>query len=256
MRNVWAICKREIKSYFYSPIAYVVIVMFGVIAGWFFFTSMSFYSLLSFQSMQNPYIRYQLNLTEMVIRPMFGNISIIMLLMLPVVTMRLFSEEKKTGTIELLLTYPVSDLQALLGKYIAALCVFLVMLLFTIVYAFLMAWFGTPESGPLITAYIGLLLMGASFIALGLFASSLTENQIVAAIIAFGALLLFWVVGWAASITHGTFADLLRFISITDHFDNFAKGVLDTSDLVYYATFIIFFLFLTLRVLDSKRWRG
>jgi len=256
MRNVWAICKREIKSYFYSPIAYVVIVMFGVIAGWFFFTSMSFYSLLSFQSMQNPYIRYQLNLTEMVIRPMFGNISIIMLLMLPVVTMRLFSEEKKTGTIELLLTYPVSDLQALLGKYIAALCVFLVMLLFTIVYAFLMAWFGNPESGPLITAYIGLLLMGASFIALGLFASSLTENQIVAAIIAFGALLLFWVVGWAASITHGTLADLLRFMSITDHFDNFAKGVLDTSDLVYYATFIIFFLFLTLRVLDSKRWRG
>jgi ABC-2 type transport system permease protein len=170
--------------------------------------------------------------------------------------MRLFAEEKKSGTIELLLTYPVRDGEVLLGKYLAALTVFVAMLALTLAYPLIVAWVTPVEWGPLATGYLGLLLQGAAFIAIGILISSLTENQIVAAVATFGTLLIFWVIAWASDSAGGNLGRVLSHLSLTEHFDSFAKGVIDTKDLIYYLNLTILALFLTLRSLESKRWRG
>ncbi|MBI5286540.1 MAG: ABC transporter permease subunit [Deltaproteobacteria bacterium] len=259
MKNLYLILKKELKSYFTSPIAYVVITIFLVITGYFFFNIFATFSTISFQATINPMLAKQLhllNITESVVRPLFGNISVIMLLMMPLLTMRLFAEEKKSGTIELLLTYPITDMQVLSGKFFACLIVLAVMLVLSLLYPLLIMVFGQPEVGPIITGYIGLFLMGASFISIGIFASSLTENQIIAATVAFGVLLIFWVMGFSAGLSGPGLEKFISYISITDHLEGFAKGVVDTEDVIYYLLFTILFLFLTLRVLESKRWRG
>lgn len=259
MRNFYLIFKKELKSYFTSPIAYVVITIFLVITGYFFYNNLAIFSTISFQATINPMLAKELNLlniTESVVRPLFGNISVIMLLMMPLLTMRLFSEEKKSGTIELLLTYPLTDMQVLLGKFSACLFVLTVMLTLTIIHPILIMVFGQPESGPIITGYIGLFLMGMAFISLGIFASSLTENQIIAATVAFGVLLVFWLMGYSAGLSGPGLEKVISYISITDHLEGLAKGVVDTGDIIYYLLFTILFLFLTLRALESKRWRG
>lgn len=259
MRNFYLIFKKELKSYFASPIAYVVITMFLILTGYFFYNSFALFSTISFQATVNPMLAKQvglLNITESVVRPLFGNISVILLLMVPLLTMRLFSEEKKSGTIELLLTYPVTDMQVLLGKFLSCMAIFAIMIALTVLYPVLLIVFGQPETGPILTGYIGLFFVGASFVSLGIFASSLTENQIIAATVAFGLLLLFWMISFSASLAGQTFGDILSYISITTHFEGFAKGVVDTEDIVYYLLFITLFLFLTLRILESKKWRG
>jgi len=259
MRNFYLIFKKEFKSYFASPVAYVVITMFLILTGYFFYNSLALFSTISFQATMNPMLAKQvglLNITESVVRPLFGNISIILLLMVPLLTMRLFSEEKKSGTIELLLTYPVTDMGILLGKFFACMAVFIIMIALTILYPLLVIVFGQPEIGPIITGYIGVFLVGASFVSLGIFASSLTENQIIAATVAFGLLLLFWMISFSASLAGQTLGDILSYISLTAHLESFAKGVIDTTDIVYYLIFISLFLFLTLRILESKKWRG
>jgi len=259
MRNFYLIFKKEFKSYFASPVAYVVITMFLILTGYFFYNSLALFSTISFQATMNPMLAKQvglLNITESVVRPLFGNISIILLLMEPLLTMRLFSEEKKSGTIELLLTYPVTDMGILLGKFFACMAVFIIMIALTILYPLLVIVFGQPEIGPIITGYIGVFLVGASFVSLGIFASSLTENQIIAATVAFGLLLLFWMISFSASLAGQTLGDILSYISLTAHLEGFAKGVIDTTDIVYYLIFISLFLFLTLRILESKKWRG
>ena len=181
--------------------------------------------------------------------------SVILLLMMPILTMRLFSEEKKSGTIELLLTYPVRDGEVLLGKYLAALPSSRHAGAYVRVPA-IMAWVAPLELGPLATGYLGLLLQGAAFIAIGILISSLTENQIVAAVATFGTLLIFWVIAWASDSAGGNLGRILSHVSLTEHFDSFSKGVIDTKDLIYYLNLTILALFLTLRSLDSKRWRG
>jgi ABC-2 type transport system permease protein len=251
-----AIFRKELRLYFASPIAYAVLTIFSLVAGWFFYNVFAFYTLLSMQSAMNPMMARDLSVTEGVLRPLFQNISVIMLLMMPILTMRLFAEEKKSGTIELLLTYPVRDGEVLLGKYLAALTVFVGMLALTLVYPALVAWATRLDWGPLLTGYLGLLLQGAAFIAVGILISSLTENQIVAAVATFGTLLIFWVIAWAADSAGGTLGRVLSHLSLTEHFDSFAKGVIDTKDLIYYLNLTILALFLTLRSLDSKRWRG
>ncbi len=257
MLNLYPIMKKELRSYFNSPIAYVVIAAFLIISGWFFYTSMAFFNMISFRAIQNPYLRSQLNITEMVVRPLFGgNLTILLAILLPAVSMRLFAEEKKSGTIELLLTYPVTDFEVMLGKYLSSLGVFIAMLILTGLYPLMMFWLSQPEWGPLVSAYLGLVLMGASFLALGLFTSSLTENQIVAFVVGIAGCLLFWIIGWASTFAQGVLRDLLLYLSITHHFNNFRKGVIDTADLAFYLIFIVFFLFCTLRVLETKRWRG
>ncbi len=258
IRNVSLIFKRELNSYFNSPIAYVVITMFLLITGYFFYTSLASFSVISFQAQSNPMVakQYQLlNITETVVRPLFGNISIIMLLMTPLLTMRLFSEEKKSGTMELLLTYPVKDMDVVIAKFLACFIVFLTMITLTATYPILLLTLGEPEVMPIVTGYLGLILLGAAFISLGIFTSSLTENQIIAASLSFGFLLLFWMMSYSVAFVSGAFGQLISYLSINEHIASLAKGVLDSEDIIYYFCFISVFLFLTLRSLESKRWR-
>lgn len=266
MKNLLVICKKELNSYFYSPIAYVVLAMFLLVSGYFFFNMVVSYAEISRIVMSDPYNPYagqiQLNFTEGIFRPLFSNISIIMLLMMPLLTMRLLAEEKKSGTFELLLTYPIRDIETVLGKFFACLLVFAVMIGLTLVYPLFVSSLEVPgmggglEIGPLASGYLGLLLMGAAFIAFGLLASSLTSNQIVAAVISFGTLLLFWIIGFSSYSAGPGLAEILKDLSILEHFDNFSKGTIHSHDVIYYLNFIVFCLFLTLRSLESNKWRG
>ena len=255
MNNFWAVFKREFRAYFTSPMAYAVIVIFLLIAGYLFYSGMSYYAIISIEAMRNPRMA-GLNVADMVLNPLFSNMSVVMLLMLPTLTMRLFAEEKKSGTFELLFTYPMRDVEVLLGKYGAALAVFAIMLALTGVYQIILVSMGKIATGVVVSGYLGLLLLGASFLALGVLVSAMTENQIVAAVISFGCLLLLWLVGWSSSLIQTDLGKVLAHLSLIEHFSNFARGLIDTVDLVYYASFIFFFLFLTLRTLESKRWRG
>ena len=254
--KVWPIYKKEMRLYFTSPIAWVILTIFLFIAGYFFYSIFAFFTLASMQSAMNPAMARDLNVTDSVLRPLFSNISVILLLLMPLVTMRLFAEERRSGTIELLLTYPVRDGAVLIGKYLAGLTLYAIMLALTLFYPLLVAYFARVEWGPLASGYLGLLLMGATFLAVGIFASSLTENQIVASIITFGVLLIFWVVGWSSDYVGGTWGRVLSHLSLIEHFDSFAKGVLDTRDVLYYFDFTIVALFLTLRSLEARRWKG
>lgn len=255
MKNIWAITKKEIKSYFSSPIAYVVITVFLILVGFFFYSLIWWFNSQSMQLSRNPAYFQQLNINQMVFSPLFHNISIILLLMLPLLTMRLFSEEKKIGTDELLFTSPISVNQIILGKYFASLIVLAFMLLLTGILSVFTFAFGNPELAPLLSGYLGLFLMGAAFIAVGIFFSSLTENQIVSAILTFGALLLFWILNWASYSAGGMWKDVLNYLSFFQHFDDLTRGILDTTDIVYYLSFAFFGLFLTHSVIQSRRWR-
>ncbi len=255
MKNIWAICKKEIKTYFTSPIAYVAITVFLVLIGFFFYSLIWWFNSQSLQMAQNPSYYQQLNINQMVYSPLFHNMSIILLLMVPLLTMHLFSEEKRRQTDELLFTSPISVNQIILGKYFASLFVLLVMLFLTGILSIFVFAYGNPEPAPVLNGYLGLFLMGAAFIAVGIFFSSLTENQIVSAILTFGALLLFWILNWASYSAGGIWKSVLNYLSFFQHFDDMTRGILDTTDLVYYLSFIFLCLFLTHSVIQSRRWR-
>jgi ABC-2 type transport system permease protein len=254
--RIWPIFKKEMRLYFTSPVAYVILAIFLIIAGYFFYSIFAFFTMASMQAAMNPQMARDLTVTDSVMRPLFSNISVILLLLIPLVTMRLFAEERRSGTIELLLTYPVRDGAVLVGKYLAALAMYAIMLVFTLLYPALLFYFARVEWGPLLTGYLGLLLMGATFLSVGIFASSLTENQIVASLITFGALLIFWVIGWSAESVGGVWGRVLSDLSILEHYDTFSKGVVDTKDIVFYVNFTLLGLFLTLRSLEARRWKG
>ncbi len=259
MKNFYLIFQKELRSYFNSPIAFVVITTFLIISGYFFYTIFATFSTISFQAMTSPIMARQynqLNVTEMVVRPFFANLSLFMLIMLSMLTMRIFSEEKKSGTIELLLTYPVRDSEVILGKFAGCMGIFSIMVFLTVPCFILIEMFGEPEMGVVLSGYVGLFLMGAAFISLGIFASSVTENQIVAAVVSFCFLLIFFMMGYSAGFASETIGGILKYLSFTPHLDNFAKGVLDTEDIMYYLLFTLFCIFLNMRSLESKRWRG
>ena len=255
MKNVWVIAKKELRAYFTSPIAYVIITVFLVLVGFFFYNIMLWFNAQAMQMAQNQYYYQQININQMVYQPLFNNMSIILLLMLPLLTMRLFSEEKKIGTEELLYTSPISVNQIILGKFLASLAVLLAMLGLTACLSIFTFIYGNPEVASILIGYLGLFLLGAAFIAIGIFFSSLTENQIVSAILTFGALLLFWVLNWASSSAAGLWKGVLNYVSFLQHFDNMTQGILDTTDVVYYLSFAFFGLFLTHSVIQSRRWR-
>jgi len=248
--NCLPVYKKELRSYFTSPIAYVVILFFLLVTGIFFMVFISDFNMASMNA-QSPYGGgYNLNITYRVVRPLLGNMCVILLFVMPLITMKPFAEERKTGTMELLFTYPLSDLDVLLGKFFASFTLFLVMLALTLVYPLFMAIHSSPEPGTLVSGYLGLVLMASAFIALGLFISSLTENQIIAAVATFGMLLIFWIIQWTGT------SEILRHLSILEHFNKFAEGMIDTRDVVYYLSFTVLWMFMTLRVLESKKWRG
>jgi len=252
-----AIYKKELRSYFASPLAYVIAFVFIAIVGvWWFFWDFQRFVIISMQAAQNPYYAEALNVNEIVIRNLFGNLALVMLFGLPLLTMRLFAEEKKTGTYELLFTLPLRDWETLLGKFLACWTVFLLMLLLTAVYPVTMALLTNPEPIPILVGYLGITLLGGAFISFGIFISSLTENQIIAAFGTYGLLLVLLAMGWSSSFVAPSVAEVLTDLNIFNHLQSFLKGVIDTRDVVFYVLFSYFFLFLTLRSLESRRWRG
>ena len=256
MRGLMAVFKKEIIITFSSPIFYAATFVFLVVCGYFFYTSAILYTIRSFQAGQNPFLAERLNLSDFVVKPFFGDMAVVLLFMLPLLTMRSYAEEKKTGTIELLFTYPISDGAALAGKFAASVFTLLAMLLGTLMHLILLQTFAHLDWGLIASGYLGILLVGASFIAVGTFTSSLTENQIIAAVLSFGAFLLFWIIGWAKGFAGPTLGPILEHLSIVVHLDGFVKGLIDSRDLVFYLLFIFFWLFLTLRFLNTRFWRG
>ena len=257
MTNILAIAQKELKAYFSSPIAYIVIGFWSLLYGYFFVAILSFLVRQSMQmnqfGMQGP---QAMNVNQQLIRPLLQNVNILVLFLMPMVTMRTYAEEKRSGTIELLLTSPVTDFQIIIGKFLGAMALYACMLAVTLIHIGLLFVYGHPEWKPIVTTYIGLLLFGGCFVSLGLFISSLTKNQIVAGMVTFAVFLLLWIITWIGSFSGPTVDKITQYISILDHLDDFGKGVLDTTHLIYYLSFITFGLFLTAKSVDSERWRG
>ncbi len=229
-----ALIFKEIRSHFVSPI-------FPVVAGLFLFlTGFAFTAHVTQASPQS--------LPEASMRGMVYFMAVILLFICPFLTMRTFAEERKTGTMELLKTSPLSDLQIVLAKYVGVLAMLLLLLVLTFEFPILMAVCGHPDAGPMVLSYLGLFLLGASFLSLGLFTSVLTKNQMIAAVLSFVATITLWFLGDSGS-------EVGRKISLIEPLQNFSVGVLDTADLFYYLGFIFVFLFLTYRYLEAERWK-
>lgn len=253
IKNIYTIWKKELRSYFFSPIAYILTAIFLAITAYFYNTILQLFVQFQFQRMFG--MGGGPNLTDHFLRPLYSNTVIILLLITPILTMRLFSEEKKQATFEFLLTSPITTTQLVLGKYFAGLTVFVVMVILTFTYPVFLFIYSTPEVGPIITTYIGLIFMGSIFVGVGVFSSSLTENQIISAVVAFGILLILWVIGWASRTAPHSIASGINYISLMDHFSNLSKGILSTRDLTYFLSFDGFLIFLTVSVVESQKWR-
>jgi ABC-2 type transport system permease protein len=256
MRNTLAIAHKELRSYFASPIGYIVLGFFALLYGFFYVTMLSFFVRQSMQVGQFGAGPEAMNINQVMLRPLLQNVTILLLFLMPMVTMRSYAEEKRSGTIELLLTSPLTDVEIILGKFLGALALWALALAVTIIHIGILYVYGRPEWKPIVTAYLGLLLMGGCFISVGLLISSLTNNQIIAGMATFGVFLLLWVINWIGSFSGPTVDKITQYLSIIDHFDDFAKGIVDTSHLIYYISFISFGLFLTAKSVDSERWRG
>jgi ABC-2 type transport system permease protein len=255
MSNVLAIAQKEIRSYFASPIAYIVIGIWAVLYGFFYASLLAYFVR---QSMQMSQFGGQqpVNINEQMIRLLFQNVTILILFLLPAITMRAYSEEKRSGTIELLLTSPLTDWQIILGKFFGAMTLYAAMLGVTLIHIAILFRFGSPEWKPIATTYLGLLLFGGCFISVGLLISSLTKNQIIAFVASLGVFLLLWIIDWMATFSGPTMSAILTYLSIIGHLEDFTKGVLDTTHLIYYFSFMTFGLFLTAKSVDTERWRG
>jgi ABC-2 type transport system permease protein len=253
VNNILAIAHKELKSYFSTPIAYIVIGFFALLFGYFFYAMLVIFNQ---QSLQFGGEGGAMDINQQLIRPLFLNASVILLFVLPLITMRTYSEEKRSGTIELLLTSPVSDVEIIIGKFLGAMTLYAAMLGITLIHVALLFSYGNPEWKVVVTGYAGLLLMGGCFISVGLLISSMTKNQIVSGMVTFAVFLLLWVINWIASFTGPTTQSVLNYLSITDHFDDFTRGILDTKHLIYYFSVMSFGLFLTSRSVDTERWKG
>jgi len=257
MRNVLTIIGKELRSYFVSPVAYVVITGFLLLGGWFFFNLLSRFSLMLtlYTQFQGGEAANRLNLNDYVIAPLMHNLSIVLVILIPMITMRAYAEEKKSGTYELLLTSPVRTGELVLGKFLASFLFICIMIGLTGVYPAILLAFGNPEIGVMAAGYLGLILVATAFVAVGLLTSSFTENQIIAAVSGLVATLLLYIIGWPAETAGNILGPLLRYLSVTEHFADMVKGLIDTRGLVYFASLILLALFLTQRSVESLRWR-
>ena len=237
MNKILAITQREIKSYFVSPIAYIVICMFLLISAVFYFLILQY-------SKDAGMMRY-----------LFSNMAVFLLLLCPAISMRLLAEEKRSGTLELLQTSPITDTQVVIGKYLASCALLLCMILLTAHYPIILKFFGNPELMPILSGYLGVFFVGATFLAIGILTSSWTKNQIVALFIAFTISLIAWFLGAAGSMGGSGLGDFMTYIAINTHFENFTKGVFDTGDIIYFLSAIVIVLFLTVRSLETRRWK-
>jgi len=255
MTNVWVICRKELRSYFASPIAYAVMALFALIFGLVFYSATREFVNFSFRSQMNgggP----PMSVNEYIIRPMLGFAGTVSLFLIPLISMRLLAEEKRNGTIELLLTSPVQDLSIILGKWLGAMLLYLCVLGMSLPnIAFLFAW-GKPDWKPVLAAYLGLILQGGCLLAIGTLVSAMTSNQIIAGGTGFFVSLLLYMLSWFTEYDTSTTSKVLNYVSIVPHMENFSKGIFDLKDSVFYVSFIFLALFLTMRQMESLRWRS
>jgi ABC-2 type transport system permease protein len=236
MRNLWAIAVKEVRSYFVSPVGYVAI------AFWLFGVGL-FFALGVLQSKQAT------------MQDWFGTIEVLLLFIGPALTMRLLADEQRTGTLELLLTSPVRDWEVVVGKFVGAVIFWLAMIVTTLVYPLILLLVGNPDLGPIFSGYVGLLLMGSCFLAIGVFTSSLTGNQVIAYIVAFVVLLALWIIGYVGPLVSPDFGDRLAALSVTSHFDDFTRGVIDLSNILFYLSIMAASLFAAVQIMETRRAR-
>ncbi len=254
VRNILAIAGKELRGYFASPMGYILVGLFALLFGAFFRVYLTGFADQSQRMAMGG--GGNINVNEYLIRGVLHNVAIIILFVMPLVTMRTYAEEKRSGTMELLLTSPITDVQIIVGKFLGAMGLFGAMLLVTAIDIAILFRLGNPELKPVLAGYLGLLLLGGCFLSVGLFLSSLTKNQIVAGVMTFAVFLMLWIINWFADSVGPTGRVIVGFLSITEHLDDFTKGIIDTKHIVYYLSFITFGLFLTAKSVDSERWRG
>jgi ABC-2 type transport system permease protein len=235
--KILAIMRKELQTYFFSPVAYIVFASFMLVVGYLFWIVLATSKLATLE-------------------PLLYNAAFILLLASPVLTMRLISEERRNNTMELLLTSPISPVEIVIGKFLACFVLYLVLIVLTLQFPAILSHFSANfDMGPVYSGYIGLMLLGAAFISLGLFASAVTENQIIAAMLSFGGLLLFWIFGWARHALDNTLGNVLGRLSLFERFSDFLKGIVDSGNVIFFVVFTLTWLFLATRVLESDRWR-
>ena len=255
MRNILAICGKEMRGYFTSPIAYLLLAIFAVLFGYFFYAASAFFAMSSMESQMSGR-SFPMNINQQIIAPLLGNTSVVALFLIPMISMRLFAEEKRQGTMELLLTSPVRDWEIVIGKFLGAMLMFSIILLVSLIdIAFLFAY-GNPAWQPILAGYLGLFLQGGCLLAIGTYISTTTKNQIVAGGATFAICLLLWVLSWMTELGQGTAAQVVAYCSVLTHFEPFSKGIIDSKDVIFYLSFIFLGLFLTTRSLESLRWRA
>ncbi len=253
--NTLTIARKELTSYFRSPIAYGVMAFFALIAGYFFYASVIYFVRRGIESSMMGQ-SFPMDMNEFVVRPFFSNVGVIALFLIPMITMRLFAEEKRTGTIELLLTSPIRDWEIILGKFIGALALYTALLVISGLSMLMLFAYGKPDWKPILVGYLGLLLQGAALLAIGTFISNCTKNQIVAGVAGFAVCLMLWILSWVSEFGTSIPERVMSYIAVTSHFDSFSKGVLDSKDILYYVSVIFVGLFLTARSMESLRWRA
>ena len=255
MRNIFTICGREVNAYFTSPIAYLLMGLFGLITGFMFYSATAYFISVSTQQQMTGQSG-PMDIGLYVIAPLLGNAGVIGLFLVPLISMRLFAEEKRSGTIELLLTSPISDWEIILGKWLGAMTMYLAVISMTAIdIGLLFAW-STPDWRPIVTGYLGLILQGATVLAIGTFISTTTKSQIIAGGATFAVCLLLWVLSWVSSYADTAFGKAVAYCSILVHFEPFSKGIVDSKDVIFYLSAIFLGLFLTARSLESLRWRA
>jgi ABC-2 type transport system permease protein len=260
MRNLYAIYRKEMTHYFVSPIAYIIIGLFLLITGFFFTNLVNLLIQQSFEmTMQSARFGtpFQMDVPSAVLRNFFAVLGSLLLFLLPMLTMGVYSEERKRGTMELLMTSPITDAQIVLGKFLASLSLFSLMILPTACYQVFLFLYSDPRPPwrLILVGYLGVLLLGSVLLAIGSFISSLTENQLIAAVLTFGTFLMLWVIDIGGRGAETVSGQVLQYLSVIRHYDDFTRGVIDTSSLIFYSSWIVLGIFLTMRAVDFMRWR-
>jgi ABC-2 type transport system permease protein len=237
MRNMLAVAGKELRAYFHSPIAYLVMTVYAVICGYVFYSSTAFFMARTFQM------------------EAMGGMTVVLLFLIPLITMRLYAEEKRSGTIELLLTSPLTDLEIILGKFLGALALFAVLEAITFLYFTVLFIYGNPNARPLVAGAMGFFLYGAALMALGMWFSAFTKNQIIAGAVGLAVFLLLFLLDWVTAYSSGAAGRVMSFLALTTHFDNFSKGVINLGDLCYYLSVVIFGIFMTARSVEALKGR-
>ncbi|MCK6503003.1 ABC transporter permease [Myxococcota bacterium] len=255
MRATLAIARRELDQYFATPMGWLLLCGFVLVTGFFFALMTTDYSVQASQAAFNPYMQDQVNVNDWLVQPWFANTAVILLLLCPALSMRLFAEDRRQRSLELLLSSPVTSGQIVLGKYLGALGFLSVLLFGTLHTLLILYWLGDPDPGILAANYVGTFLLAAAFLAVGMLASAFTESQVVALVVSFGGLLALWVLSWADTLAPSSWGGVLAHISMLSHMEQLSKGLLHVEDVTYYLTFIGFFLFATWQRVEAWRWQ-